>query len=420
MLTGSGLLKFAVVVAVCSFFQLGLLMAVLLYLVLELIVEGFFMRNKILQRSLLAKSDLLPAPITDKEVHDIEDEYIRLGSCAMQGWRRSMEDAHTILMSMSETNSHHRFFGVFDGHCGPAVAEWSSKHLTTHIESSAHFDEKDYDTALREGFISLDRELKRNAVAGGSTGVTVLMTPEGGIYCANVGDSRCVVCEGGKAVDLSIDHKPTLPAEHDRILRAGGFVANGRVMGSLAMSRALGDFAFKTGGNGNNGSAGCSPADEMVTAVPEVMVSRMKQDTEFMILACDGIWDCMSSQQAVDFVRLRLAESPDMPLSSISAELFKSILSPRPFGLGCDNMSILILVFKSPPQVSTQMPSSQPASSGSGVLLDSDGDEDDLVVVAAGRAADALSSPEDDAAADTIPTTGSPTAGDAPDSADAQ
>lgn len=285
-----------------------------------------------------------------------------------------MEDAHTVRMSLSETNPRHRFFGVFDGHSGAAVAEWSSKHIATHIESSAHFDEKSYEKALKDGFVSLDRELKRNAIIGGSTGVTLLITPEGELHCANVGDSRCVACEGGKAVDLSIDHKPTLPAEHDRILRAGGFVANGRVMGSLAMSRALGDFTFKVNQRGN-------PEDDMVTALPEVISARLTADTEFIILACDGIWDCVTSQQCVDFVRRWLQQAPDMPLSSVSAEIFKSIISPRPFGLGCDNMSMLILQLKSPPLISA---SSQPASSGSGVLLDDMADVDDDIILVEG------------------------------------
>ena len=50
----------------------------------------------------------------------------------------------------------------------------------------------------------------------------------------------------GKARDLSIDHKPTLPGEKNRIIRADGEVSeDGRVNGTLALSRAIGDFEFK-------------------------------------------------------------------------------------------------------------------------------------------------------------------------------
>ena len=65
------------------------------------------------------------------------------------------------------------------------------------------------------------------------------------IYCANAGDSRSVMWERGLAVDLSHDHKPELPEERNRILKAGGEVVDGRVNGMLALSRAIGDFDYK-------------------------------------------------------------------------------------------------------------------------------------------------------------------------------
>jgi serine/threonine protein phosphatase PrpC len=65
------------------------------------------------------------------------------------------------------------------------------------------------------------------------------------IYVANAGDSRTVVCERGNAVELSKDHKPDLPEERSRIMKAGGEVSEGRVNGMLALSRAIGDFDYK-------------------------------------------------------------------------------------------------------------------------------------------------------------------------------
>lgn len=54
----------------------------------------------------------------------------------------------------------------------------------------------------------------------------------------------------------------------------------------------------------------------MVTAVPEIMVEQLRPDHDFMIIACDGIWDCLTSQQAVDFVyetKARLLKRQDSP-----------------------------------------------------------------------------------------------------------
>ena len=65
----------------------------------------------------------------------------------------------------------------------------------------------------------------------------------------NVGDSRCVASIQGIADPLSTDHKPGDPLEKERIISAGGYVEQNRVNGNLALSRAVGDFAFKQNAN---------------------------------------------------------------------------------------------------------------------------------------------------------------------------
>lgn len=67
------------------------------------------------------------------------------------------------------------------------------------------------------------------------------------LFVANAGDSRCVVCRDGKAMDMSFDHKPEDTEELERIRKAGGRVTkDGRVNGGLNLSRAIGDHAYKT------------------------------------------------------------------------------------------------------------------------------------------------------------------------------
>ena len=118
--------------------------------------------------------------------------------------------------------------------------------------------------------------------AGGTSVVAVVLG--GTLYVANAGDSRAVLCRaGGKATDMSVDHKPTLEGEKARILAAGGFVADGRVKGSLALSRAIGDIGFKQ-------TPGIGPEAQMVTALPDVRVEPLRQGDEFLVLACDGIF----------------------------------------------------------------------------------------------------------------------------------
>ena len=61
------------------------------------------------------------------------------------------------------------------------------------------------------------------------------------LYVANAGDSRCVLCRNGKAIDMSVDHKPEDEIERNRINKAGGRITmDGRVNGGLNLSRAIG------------------------------------------------------------------------------------------------------------------------------------------------------------------------------------
>ena len=83
-------------------------------------------------------------------------------------------------------------------------------------------------------------------------------------YVANIGDSRAILSRNNQAVTLSNDHKPDLPVEKERIEKAGGYVHNGRVNNSLALSRSFGDFAFKHFSN--------RPYEEQaVTSVPDII-----------------------------------------------------------------------------------------------------------------------------------------------------
>jgi serine/threonine protein phosphatase PrpC len=82
------------------------------------------------------------------------------------------------------------------------------------------------------------------ALYTGCTACVAIIT-ETEIICANAGDSRCVLSNDGKAIEMSMDHKPDLPTEKARIEKAGGFVEENRVKGVLNLSRSLGDLEYK-------------------------------------------------------------------------------------------------------------------------------------------------------------------------------
>eukprot|EP00397_Hematodinium_sp_SG-2012_P019481 GEMP01020018.1.p1 GENE.GEMP01020018.1~~GEMP01020018.1.p1 ORF type:complete len:519 (+),score=164.63 GEMP01020018.1:167-1723(+) len=159
-------------------------------------------------------------------------------------------------------------------------------------------------------------------------------------WIANCGDSRAVLSRGGKAYALSKDHKPTLPSEQQRIMRAGGFVnEEGRVDGNLNLSRALGDLFYKRGSGG--------PEDQKICGVPHVKHASLKAIDEFIIIGCDGIWESLTNQEMVDFVRHHTTNGKDdLPLSTVASKVLDSLVASNPKktdGLGCDNMSMIIL-----------------------------------------------------------------------------
>ena len=258
--------------------------------------------------AMLARSDMLAKPITTKHGDSGSTPRFRYGLSCMQGWRRGMEDAHTVVTDLSKTQSgsqsgsaEHALFSVFDGHRGSTVAAFCGANLPQFLVGATAYGSGRLKEALIESYVSIDQHLKQKQPSemSGCTAVSLLVTKTE-LLCANAGDSRCVLCRDGRAVPLSFDHKPNLPSELRRIQRAGGFVFRGRVQGVLALSRAIGDFPFKQ-------RMGVPWEEQAVTCVPEVQsVSLDGRRDEFAVIACDGIWDVMSSQDVVNFVRTRL------------------------------------------------------------------------------------------------------------------
>jgi len=156
------------------------------------------------------------------------------------------------------------------------------------------------------------------------------------LYVANAGDSRAIISRRGKAIPLSTDHKPALAGELDRIHKAGGFVTpQGRINGNLNLSRALGDLKYK-------GNTGRGRHEQIITAQPDVTAHVVEKGDEFLVLACDGVWDCMSNQQVVDFVRERMRTTA---LSDICEQILDHCIADDPKttgGIGGDNMTIII------------------------------------------------------------------------------
>lgn len=182
--------------------------------------------------------------------------------------------------------------------------------------------------------------LPNHSITAGCTAIVAWLLEDGmRLVVANAGDSRGVLCRNGTAIALSTDHKPSLPGETARIEKAGGFVNSlGRVNGNLNLSRGIGDLKYKQNDK-------LLAAEQMITAEPDITdIPISKSEDEFFMLGCDGIWDCLTNQQAVDFVRERIN---DMSPADIGAAMVDSIIAKihpkNTQGVGGDNMTILIV-----------------------------------------------------------------------------
>jgi len=229
---------------------------------------------------------------------------------------------------------------------------------STEDEDTPDEDEEDEEEYIGGDFNEDDEELKKmyktlykksnNLEPGNDSGCTAVVALLVGreLYVANAGDSRCVVCRDGKAIEMSYDHKPEDELERTRINKAGGRVTqDGRVNGGLNLSRAIGDHAYKT-------NKDLPLSDQMISPVPDVKKLTIDPEKDsFVLLACDGIWNSLSSQETVDFVNDRLKKSAKHDtnyLTNIIKELFDHCLAPDTMGdgTGCDNMTAVIAKLK--------------------------------------------------------------------------
>nr|XP_025671231.1 probable protein phosphatase 2C 52 isoform X2 [Arachis hypogaea]XP_025671232.1 probable protein phosphatase 2C 52 isoform X2 [Arachis hypogaea]XP_025671233.1 probable protein phosphatase 2C 52 isoform X2 [Arachis hypogaea] len=173
-------------------------------------------------------------------------------------------------------------------------------------------DEDKINSMWREAFMkaykAMDKELRSHpnldCFCSGSTAVTIVKQGSN-LFMSNIGDSRAIM--GSKdsndsmvAIQLTIDLKPDLPREAERIKRC-----KGRVFAlqdepevprvwlpfddapGLAMARAFGDFCLK---------------DYGVISIPEFSHRHLTDKDEFIVLASDGVWDVLSNEEVVEIV----------------------------------------------------------------------------------------------------------------------
>nr|ADB22517.1 protein phosphtase 2C [Marchantia polymorpha] len=293
-------------------------------------------------RNFLDVEDTTMIPSSSGSVNVIDDGHCPPhGLVSVCGRRREMEDAVAAVPAFlsvpcdvtgcncRENYGVHaplHFFGVYDGHGGSQAAVFCADRLHHALaeemktvlnsgNSRMGCSQGNWDLQWRKAmsacFLRMDAEVggvpwkvgqadseagsskcSTDAIAPETVGSTAVVAVVGSsqIIVANCGDSRAVLSRGGRAIALSKDHKPEREDEMARVEAAGGRVIfwNGyRVLGVLAMSRAIGDRYLKP----------------FVIAEPEVTCTVRSEDDECLILASDGLWDVLSNELVCEIAR---------------------------------------------------------------------------------------------------------------------
>ena len=216
-----------------------------------------------------------------------------------------------------------KFVGVFDGHGGSDVSRYLRHHLYQIFKrewkrTSWEMDNSSLHSlimAMRAAFEAIEEEIlgKEEMQYQGSTAVVVAIHEEPGgskiAVSANVGDSRAVLCRSGSALDLTRDHKPGDDRERARIESMGEHIEWDNLskvhrVRNLSLSRAIGDRFAKP----------------VVSGVAEIQRIPLTDDDEFIILASDGLWDVMDSEELVQFVKRKMEAMKNSGSQPSSAE----------------------------------------------------------------------------------------------------
>lgn len=310
--------------------------------------------------SSLHAAPMMPIPdILNQAFHQVDESLSKMCE-ESDGKIHSGCTAVTVFLRVEDTDGHQSFLGA---PLTPTAESPASLHSidsdemqtdspktngSTESVGPTSDDVKHLDKSKKEKTISRNRIRKAlKSFGGGSTsskasftstprsgspttsrktnaeGVTITIPPFSArqvLYSANAGDARGVLCRAGKAVRLTYDHKGSDKQEAKRIMDAGGFVMSGRVNGVLAVTRSLGDSSMK----------------EFVVGAPYTTETELCEEDEFLILACDGLWDVINDQNAIELVR----DVEDAQVAS--QKLLKYALSNHT----TDNVTVIVVRFK--------------------------------------------------------------------------
>ncbi|OQS00689.1 hypothetical protein THRCLA_05884 [Thraustotheca clavata] len=255
--------------------------------------------------------------------------------------RQGNEDMYLIIPSLALTAidyaTHRSLVAVFDGHSGIRAAAFLHEFLESFLTQDPAYG-VNISTALSSALTRLDKAFLENAkrlgsIIDGSTAVVVVLEqfqPDQAplATCANLGDSRALLCSKTIYIELSKDHNATRSEEEIRAYDHGGFVAFHNTYraiksslprpiqwwrqvydtwqsqiyhrplrvypGGVICTRVIGDLDCKQIG--------------IVCSTPEIHQVKLSKDHHTIIVASDGLW-AMVSNKLVNKIALKTSFS---------------------------------------------------------------------------------------------------------------
>ena len=211
-------------------------------------------------------------------------------------FRNYMEDKGKTIDNFNN-NPNSILFCLFDGHGGVQVSKYLQENFPIFFKKI--LPNEYLELKIIDLFPEIDNKLKENNFYQvGSTACIIYITKENNkkfLYCANIGDTRCIILRNNSFERLSYDDRASDDNEYNRIVNNGGIVFAGRVYGQLMLSRAFGDWELKNYG---------------VISVPHVKRIEICENDKFIVVGSDGIWDVLSDNDVYN-MSLQFRNSKD-------------------------------------------------------------------------------------------------------------
>ena len=206
-------------------------------------------------------------------------------------FRQYMEDKGISILNING-DPDKALFCLFDGHGGDQVSKFLQKNFLKYFKEIILPSDKNnsnINDAFTKLFKTLDEKIKEfNYTQIGSTACIIYITNEKGrkiLYSANIGDTRALLISKNEYQRLTYEHRASDSNEYKRIINGGGIVLEGRIYGSLMLSRAFGDWEFKNYG---------------LICEPFINERKINDNDKYVIIATDGVWDSLNDDDVYE------------------------------------------------------------------------------------------------------------------------